>query len=133
VNFNLLLKTKSRQWVLAGDIEAAVKRALRDAGEERRINLIDWEASLDSMHLRIGPQKKHPSRTQHCVSGASARLKLRAAPGIRLAAGASAFSQKRNESQLGAPGGLSRAWRSGRDVPKGAAEQVEPLRDAETQ
>jgi REP element-mobilizing transposase RayT len=104
VNFNAWLKTNSRQWIFAGDIDAAIKRAIRDAGEERRINLFEWEASLDHMRLRVGTRDgDHQSRMKQLINGASARLMLRAASDIRLDAGVSHFWQETHGSEAGVP------------------------------
>jgi len=100
VYFNVWLKTKSRQWLLAGDIDAAVKRAIKGSGEERRINLLEWEATLDHMRLRIRARDGgRLTRMMHLLSGASARVKLRAASDLQLEGGLSQFWQKREGSQ----------------------------------
>jgi len=100
VHFNFWFKTKSRQWVFAGDLDAAVKRAIRGAGEERRINLLEWDATLDHMRLRIGARDSgRLSRMMHLLSGASARVKVRAASDLQLEGGLSHFWQKREGSQ----------------------------------
>jgi len=110
MNFNFLFKTGSWQSVLAADVHAAAKRAMTGAGEERRINLIDCEATLDHMLLSIGSRDAgRASRMKHLITGASARLTLRAAPDIRLNAGVSNFWQKRH----GAQPGLTRSTRRG--------------------
>ena len=106
--FNVWLKTKSRQWLLAGDIDAAVKRAIKGSGEERRINLLEWEATLDHMRLRIRARDGgRLTRMMHLLSGASARVKLRAASDLQLEGGLSHFWQNRQGSQPLAPGALS--------------------------
>jgi REP element-mobilizing transposase RayT len=108
VYFNVWLKTKSRQWLFAGDIDAAVKRAIKRSGEERRINLLEWEATLDHIRLRIGARDRgHLSRMRHLLSGASARVKLRAASDLQLEGGLSHFWQKGQGSQPLGPGALS--------------------------
>jgi REP element-mobilizing transposase RayT len=100
VYFNVWLKTKSRQWLFAGDIDAAVKRAIKGSGEERRINLLEWEATLDHMRLHIGARDRgRLSRMRHLLSGASARVKLRAASDLQLEGGLSHFWQKGQGSQ----------------------------------
>jgi REP element-mobilizing transposase RayT len=108
VHFNFWLKTKSRQWVFAGDLDAAVKRAIKGAGEERRINLLEWDATLDHMRLRIRARDGgRLSQMKHLLSGASARVKLRAASDLQLEGGLSHFWQKRQGAQPLAPGALS--------------------------
>ena len=47
MNFNFLFNTKSWQSVLAADVDAAFKRAAKGTGGERRISLIDWDATLE--------------------------------------------------------------------------------------
>jgi REP element-mobilizing transposase RayT len=99
VNFNFLFNTKSWQSVLAADVDAGVKRATKSAEGERRISLIDCEATLDHMLLSIGARKSdHASRRKHLITGASARFTLRAAPDIRFNAGVSNFWQKRTSA-----------------------------------
>jgi len=96
VHFNVWLKTNSRQWIFAGDIDAKLKGAIRDGAERKRINLLEWEAMVDHMRLRIGGQDAgNISRIKHLLTGASARLTLRAAPDIQFNAGLSHFWQKR--------------------------------------
>ena len=99
MNFNFLFKTKSWQSVLAADMHAAMKRA-ESVGEERRINLFDYEATLEHMLLSIGaPNGGRLTGRKHLITGASARLTLQAAPEIRFNAGVSNFWQKRRGSQ----------------------------------
>ena len=106
--FNVWLQTKSRQWLFAGDIDAAVRRAIKGSGQERRINLLEWEATLDHMRLRIRPDDSgRLSRMRHLLSGASARVKLRAASDLQLEGGLSHFWQKRQGAQPLAPGALA--------------------------
>jgi REP element-mobilizing transposase RayT len=108
VYFNVWLQTKSRQWLFAGDIDAAVRRAIKGSGQERRINLLEWEATLDHMRLRIRPgDGGRLSRMRHLLSGASARVKLRAASDLQLEGGLSHFWQKRQGAQPLAPGALA--------------------------
>lgn len=112
MNFNAWFKTKSWQSVLAADVDAAIKRAIRSAGEERRVNLFDCEATLDHMLLSIGARDGgHLGRMKHLVTGASARLSLRAAPDIRFNAGVSNFWQKGRQSQPADSGALPAARR----------------------
>lgn len=99
MNFSICFKAKSWQSILAADVDAAIKRGIGSAGEERRIKLIDCEASLEHMLLSIGARDGgHLSRMKHLITGASARLKLQAAPDIRFEAGVSQFWQKRQGS-----------------------------------
>jgi Transposase IS200 like len=125
VNFNFLFQMKSWQSVLAADVETAIKRGMAKAGEGRRINLIDCEASLDHMLLSIGGRKGGRSgRMKHLITGASARLSLRAAPDIRLNAGVSNFWQTRYGSQPGADDSLATGQAELRKT--GAEETHEP-------
>ena len=98
MNFNLLFKTKSWQSILAADVHAAIKRGMER--EDRRINLINYEATLEHMLFSIGPRNGgRPTGRKHLITGASARLTLQAAPDIRFNAGVSNFWQKRRGSQ----------------------------------
>jgi hypothetical protein len=108
MNFNLLFKTTSWQSILAADVHAAIKRGMEASGEERRINLIDYEATVEHVLMSIGPHRtgERPGK-KHLISGASARLTLRAAPDIQLNAGVSNFWQKRHGSQPQAPDALA--------------------------
>ena len=100
MNFTLLFKTKSWQSILAADVHAAIKRGLERAGEERRINLIDYEATLEHVFFSISARNGgRPTGRKHLITGASARLTLQAAPDIRFNAGVSNFWQKRRGSQ----------------------------------
>jgi hypothetical protein len=100
VNFNFLFNTRSWQSVVAADLNGAFKRASRSPGGERRISLIDCEAALDHMLLTIGAGRASVrSGKKHLITGASARVSLRAAPDIRLNAGISNFWQKRTPTQ----------------------------------
>jgi hypothetical protein len=102
VNFNLLFRTKSWQSILAADIHAAIKRGMER--EERRINLIDYEATLEHMLFSIGAGNGgRLTGRKHLITGASARLTLQAAPDIRFNAGVSNFWQKRQGPQPEAP------------------------------
>jgi hypothetical protein len=80
-------------------MHAAMKRA-ESVGEERRINLIDYDATFEHVLMSIGARntRERPAR-KHLITGASARLSLRAAPDIQLNAGVSNFWQKRHGSQ----------------------------------
>jgi hypothetical protein len=99
VNFSFLFKTKSWQSVLAADLGAAINRRMAKAGEERRINLITCDATLEHMLLSVGARNSDQGAgTKHLISGASARLTLRAAPDIQLNAGVSNFWEKRRGS-----------------------------------
>ena len=99
MNFNFLFNAKSWQSVLAADLDARMRRATKGAGGERRISLIDCEATLDHMLLRIGARKSdRADRRKHLITGASARFTLRAAPDIRLNAGVSNIWQKRTSA-----------------------------------
>lgn len=107
MNFNFLFKTKSWQSVLAADMHAAIKRG-ESAAEERRINLIDYEGTLEHVLMSIGARntREQPGR-KHLITGASARLSLRAAPDIQLNAGVSNFWQRRHGPQPEAPDALA--------------------------
>jgi hypothetical protein len=108
VNFNFLFNTRSWQSILAADVHAAIKRGMETSGKERRINLIDYEATVEHVLMSIGPHRtgERPGK-RHLISGASARLTLRAAPDIQLNAGVSNFWQKRQGSQPQAPDALA--------------------------
>jgi hypothetical protein len=96
MNFNFLFNTKSWQSVLAADVHAGFKRATKGAAGERRISLLDCEASLEHTLLSIGQrQSGQLSQMKHLITGASARLSLRAAPDIRVNAGISNYWRKR--------------------------------------
>lgn len=98
MNFNFWFKTKSWQSILAADVHAAIKRGMER--EERRINLIDYEATLEHMLFSIrAPKGGRLTGRKHLITGASARLTLQAAPDIRFNAGVSNFWQKRRGSQ----------------------------------
>jgi hypothetical protein len=104
MNFNIWFKMKSWQSILAADVDAAFRRGIGHAGEERRINLIDCEATLEHMLLSVGARNRgRPTGMKHLITGASARLTLRSAPDIRLNAGVYNFWQKRHGSQPEAP------------------------------
>src|SRR5438105_5020679 len=90
---------KSWQSVLAADVGAAINRSIASAGEERRISLIGYDASLEHMLMSVGSGKRgRTARTKHLITGASARLTVSAAPDIQLNAGVSNFWQKRQSS-----------------------------------
>jgi hypothetical protein len=96
VNFNFLLKTKSWQSVLAADVDAGFKRATKSAAGERRISLLDYQATLEHTLMSIRQRKGGElNRMKHLITGASARFSLRVAPDIRLKAGVSNFWQRR--------------------------------------
>src|SRR5207247_469637 len=104
VNFNVLFKMKSWQSVLVADVGAAIKRSVARAGEERRINLIGYDATLEHMLMSVGARNRgRTAGMKHLITGASARLTLSAAPDIQLNAGVSNFWQKRQRS----PGALA--------------------------
>ncbi|HEV8573272.1 MAG TPA: transposase [Dehalococcoidia bacterium] len=109
MNLNVSFRKNSRQWNFAGDIDAAVKRAIRDAGgEERRINLFEWESTLEHMRLRIGAQDSgRISRMMHLLTGVSARVAVHAIPDVKLDARASHFWQKGDGPQRVAAGAVS--------------------------
>ena len=112
MNLNFWFKAKSWQSVLAADVNAGIKRAIRAAGDERRMNIIDCEATLDHMLLSIDARDGgRVSRTKHLVTGASARFMLRAAPDIRFNAGVSNFWQKRHGAEPGSPSSLAAVGR----------------------
>jgi hypothetical protein len=98
VNFSTWFKTKSWQSILAADVHAAMKRG-KSPREERRINLIDYEGTLEHVLMTIGARNGERPGRKHLVTGASARLALRAAPDIQLNAGVSNFWQTRRGSQ----------------------------------
>jgi len=99
VNVNFLFKMKSWQSVLAADVGAAINRSIASAGEERRINLFGYDASLEHMLMSVGARNRgRASGAKHLITGASARVTLRAAPDIELNAGFSNFWQKRQNS-----------------------------------
>ena len=98
MNFNILFKMKSWQSVLAADVGAAINRSIASSGEERHINLIGYDASLEHMLLSVGARNRGRSGTKHLITGASARLTLRAAPDLQFNAGVSNFWQKRQRS-----------------------------------
>jgi hypothetical protein len=100
VNLNFLFNTRSWQSVVAADVNGAFKRATTSLGGERRISLIDCEAGVDHVLLTIGARQAGASSAKkHLITGASARVSLRAAPDIRLNAGISNFWQKRTPTQ----------------------------------
>ena len=98
MNFNFLFKTKSWQSVLAADVHAAITRGPENPGDERRINLIACEATLEHVLSSIGARNRAQTAGKHLITGASARLTLRAAPDLHLNAGVSNFWQKRHGS-----------------------------------
>jgi hypothetical protein len=99
VNFNVLFKMKSWQSVLAADVGAAINRSIARAGEERRINLIGYDATLEHMLLSVGARNRgRVTGPKHLITGASARLTVSAAPDLEFNAGLSNFWQKRQSS-----------------------------------
>ena len=104
VNINIWFKPKSWQSVLAAEVNAGISRGIRSAREERRINLIDCEATLEHMLLSVGARNRgRLTGMKHLVTGASARLTLRAAPDIRFNAGVSNYWQVRHGLQPPVP------------------------------
>jgi hypothetical protein len=96
MNFNFLFQTKSWQSVLAADLGARFNRAAKSPQGERRISLIDLDATLEHTLMSIGARRSdRASHRKHLITGASARFSLRAAPDIRVDAGVSNFWQKR--------------------------------------
>jgi hypothetical protein len=123
VKFNILFKLKSWQSILAGEVQAAMNRRIETAGGERRINLIDYEATLEHMLLSVGARNGDKlAGMKHLITGASARLSLRAAPDIQINAGVSNFWQKRHGSHSQAPDSLAAlaATRARKSAPRDA-------------
>lgn len=103
MNFSIYFKTRSWQSVLSADVDAAIQHDATTSAEERRISLIDLEASADHVLMLIGARNGRRPGPKHLITGGSARLQLRAAPHIRFDAGITNFWQRRNTLNLSRP------------------------------
>ncbi|HEU4759069.1 MAG TPA: IS200/IS605 family transposase [Dehalococcoidia bacterium] len=94
--YHVWFKTKERKWLLQGEVDGAVKRALHDVADRHSIRLLECETMVDHVHLLVeAPGRTELSKAVHLLKGASARRVLQSIPDIRMDAGISHFWQKR--------------------------------------
>jgi len=101
VYYHVWFKTRQRKWLLLGEVEDAVKRAIRDAATEHHLGLVECETMVDHVHLLLEAAGNAAlSRAMHLIKGASARRLLGCIPEIRMDAGITHFWQKRYGAKI---------------------------------
>ncbi len=106
--YHVWFKTKQRKWLLQGEVEEAVKRAIRDVAAEHDLGLVECETMVDHVHLLVeAADDAELSRTMHLLKGASARHVMESIPDIRMDAGIDHFWQKRYGAKPVEPSALA--------------------------
>ena len=89
-------KTKRRKWLLLGDVEETVRRAIADVARQHGIRLLECETMVDHVHLLVeAADAADLARMMHLLKGASARHLMTSIPEIRMDAQTDHFWQKR--------------------------------------
>jgi putative transposase len=108
VYYHVWFKTKQRKWLLLGEVEDAVKQAIRDVAAEHHLGLVECETMVDHVHLLLEARDNAGlSRALHLIKGASARRLLGSIPEIRMDAGIVHFWQKRYGAKPVEPSALA--------------------------
>ena len=105
--FHVWFATKSRKWLLQGDVREAAKREFSTIALNKRIKLLECEAVVDHVHLllEVSDRGRLP-RIMNDLKGISARHLFEEFPELKLDAETNHFWQQRYGSKLVAPGAL---------------------------
>ena len=107
VFYHAWFKTKQQKWLLQGEVEEAVKQALRDVASRHNVRLLECETMVDHVHLLLEARDgAELSKAMHLLKGASARHLMESIPDIRMDAGIDHFWQKRYGARLVPPAAL---------------------------
>lgn len=98
--YHVWFATKSRKWLLVGEIEDEVKKLLRQIATDREIQLLACETMVDHVHLllKVGPNEL--SKTMFLLKGISSRRVFQAFPGLKLDAKTESFWQARYRAKV---------------------------------
>jgi len=108
VYYHVWFKTRQGKWLLLGEVEDAVKRAIRDVARQQHLGLVECETMVDHVHLLLeAADSAALSQAMHLIKGASARRLLGSIPEIRMDAGITHFWQKRYGARPVEPSALA--------------------------
>jgi len=106
--YHVWFATKSRAWLLQGDIDAGVKAFIRQVAQQKRIQLLECESAVDHVHLllRLGEGQRLPGVMNLLKGGSSYRLH-RTFPELKLDSGSEHFWQRGYSFAVVEPGSLT--------------------------
>jgi putative transposase len=100
-HFHVWFATRSRKWLLQGEIAPSAKGILRAVANEKGIVLIECEATVDHVHLLLDcADKADLTRSMHLLKGISSRRLFQLYPSIKLDAATLHFWQKGYGSKI---------------------------------
>ena len=106
--YHVWFATKSRAWLLQGDIDAAAKAFIRQVAQQKRIQLLECESAVDHVHLllRLGESQRLPEVMNLLKGGSSYRLH-RSFPELKVDSGSEHFWQRGYSFAVVEPGSLT--------------------------
>jgi putative transposase len=93
--YHVWFGTRSRKWLLQGEIPDAAKQEFDAIAERQNIKLLEREAIVDHVHMLLdSPDKDSLSRAMNFLKGASARALFLRYPSIKMDAETNSFWQR---------------------------------------
>jgi putative transposase len=105
--FHVWFATKYRRWLLQGEVLDAARDSLRSIAEEKGINLVEFEAIVDHVHLLLDlPNKEALPSAMMNLKAVSARRLFQLFPELKLQAHTNNFWQAGYGSKIVPPSAL---------------------------
>jgi putative transposase len=99
--YHVWFATKTRKWLLQGDIEEAIKESMWTIAKEKNIRLLECETIVDHVHLLVSVEDRaNLSRAMNLLKGITSRRVFQVFPELKLDAGVAAFWQHRYAAKL---------------------------------
>jgi putative transposase len=81
--FHVWFATKHRMWLLEGQLLEAVREEIAKAAADHEINLIEYEAIIDHVHLLLDVEGNDLATAMKHIKGVSARRLFQQFPELR--------------------------------------------------
>ena len=99
--YHVWFSTKSRKWLLQGDVGEVAKELMITVAKEKNIDLVECEMMVDHAHLLLAvDDRAHLSKAMNLLKGTTSRRLFQRFPDLRLDAGVNSFWQHRYAAKV---------------------------------
>ena len=95
VFYHVWFGTKSRKWLLLGEVEDKIKELIKEIAKDKGIELLACETMVEHVHLLLKVRPSELSKVMHLLKGVSSRRIFQAFPELKLDARTLSFWQAR--------------------------------------